>query len=106
MQHVRIAVYRLVPGSSAEEVLSKAQAGMLPIFRSEPGFVGYGVVTVDEDTLISLSIWNSPEEAEAAVEFAAEWVKENITQLIQTVQNYVGGLSFFASEAPIAARTL
>jgi hypothetical protein len=76
---------------------------MLPTFRSQPGFVGYGLIKTGEDGVISLSLWQTSEEADAAVQTAATWVRENLAGMVDSVQNYVGDLAFFSSTAPIGS---
>jgi heme-degrading monooxygenase HmoA len=95
MQHARVAVYQVKPGT-ADEIARRAQAGMLPIFRSQPGFVAYGGVTTDTDTVISLSFWQTQQQAEEAVQVATSWVKDNLAEMVVSVQNYVGDLAFFS----------
>ena len=102
MQHARIAVYQVKPGT-ADEIARRAQAEMLPIFRSQPGFVAYGGVTTDVDTVISLSFWQTQEQAEAAVQAAASWVKDNLAEMVVSVQNYVGDLAFFSSTGTLGS---
>jgi len=103
MQHARIAVYTVSPGKS-DEVIEKAQQGMLPIFQGQPGFVGYGLVKTDQEhVIVSLSFWETEEEAESAVALAADWVRDNIAQLITLQANHVGDLSFFSAEEPVGA---
>ena len=93
MAHVRVAVYRIRPGS-ASEIVRRAREGMLPIFRQQPGFVAYeGVVTGDEE-VVSISTWESAEQAQAAVHMAANWVRENLADMIVSVDNHVGELGF------------
>jgi hypothetical protein len=58
---------------------------------------------VGEDSLISISFWQSRQEANAAEQVAASWAKDNLAELIYTVQNYVGDLSFFSSTGPIGS---
>ena len=96
MQHARVAIYQIKSGT-ADEVISRAQAGMLPTFRSQPGFVGYGLVKAGEDSVISISVWQSEEQATAAVQVAASWVRDNIAEMVVSVQNYLGDLAFFSS---------
>ena len=60
MQHARVATYQLKPGT-ADEVIRRAQAG----------FVAYGLVKTGEDSAISISVWQSEEQAIAAVQVAA-----------------------------------
>lgn len=100
MQHARVAVYQFKPGT-ADEVIRRAQAGMLPTFRAQPGFVAYGLVKTSDSAGISLSFWQTEAEAEAAVKTAANWVKENLADLVVSVQNHVGDLAFLSSAAPI-----
>lgn len=93
MAHVRVAVYKIKPGA-ADEILRGAQSGMLPIFRQQPGFIAYeGVVTGNEE-VVSISTWESAEQAQAAVQVAAGWVKENLAGLVVSVENHVGELGF------------
>jgi len=93
MDHVRVAVYQIKPGS-ADEIVQKAQSGMLPIFRQQPGFVAYeGIVTGDTE-VVSISTWASAEQAQAAVQTAAGWVKANLADTIVSVENHVGELGF------------
>ncbi len=95
MQHARVAVYQVKPGT-ADEIARRAQEGMLPVFRSQPGFVAYGGVTTDTETVISLSFWQTQEQADAAVQVAASWIKDNLAEMVVSVQNHVGDLAFFS----------
>lgn len=102
MQHVRVAVYKTKRGT-VDEVARKAEAGLLPIFRKQPGFVAYGLVKSGEDEGVSLSVWETHEQADKAVQTAATWVKDNIADMIESVQNHVGNLAFFSSRVPVGA---
>ena len=96
MHHARVALYRVKPGN-VDEIIRRAEAGMLPTFRSQPGFVAYGLVITGEDSAISITIWQSEEQANAAVKVAASWVKDNIAEMVESVQNHIGNLALFAS---------
>src|SRR5438105_3047268 len=100
MQHIRVAVYKIKSGMT-DEVARKAETGMLPIFRSQPGFVAYGIVKVSTDEAISLSVWETQQQAEKSVQVAATWVKDNIADMIEAVENHVGDLAFFSSRIPV-----
>lgn len=102
MQHVRIAVYKFRSGA-ADEVIAKAQAGLLPIYRGQAGFVGYGVAKTAEDAGVSISVWQTQAQAEAAVQIAGTWVRDNIASLVESVQNHVGDLSFFSSAGSLGS---
>jgi hypothetical protein len=60
----------------AEEIIGKARTGILPIFQGQPGFIAYGVM-VRGGQLISMSAWDSEDDAKAADELAKAWVAEN-----------------------------
>jgi len=73
----------------AQEVIEKARAGILPIFKRQSGFVAYGVM-VEGDQIISMSAWNSESDAKAADEAAKQWVSENMDAKVVTsfIGNY------------------
>ena len=74
-------------GGDVEDILSKARTGILPIFQKQPGFVAYGVM-VRADQLISMSAWDSEDEARAADELAKAWVAENVDMVV--VNSFIG----------------
>ncbi len=93
--HARVAVYRLISGTG-EEVGRIAEDGMLPIFRKQPGFVSYEGVA-SGDVIISISRWQSPEGADAAVGAAASFVRDNLADRIEREHAYVGDVVFSSS---------
>jgi heme-degrading monooxygenase HmoA len=94
MSHVRIAVYSLI-NWTAREVGDRAQEGMLGIFRGQAGFKAYGLAETQEGTVVSVSLWESREQAEQANDLAASWVKENLTDRVQLESAQVGDFLFF-----------
>jgi heme-degrading monooxygenase HmoA len=96
MNHVRIGVYALI-GGTAKEVGDRAQEGMLGVFRAQPGFKAYGLAETREGKLISVSLWDSDEQAQQANELAASWVGENLADRIRLESTQVGDFMFFES---------
>ena len=92
-EHVRIAVYSLEKGT-AEEAADLAKGGMLPIFKAQPGFVRYGVGLLDDGHLVSVSIWETHAEAEAANSAAADFVAKNMADRIKLENSHVGDYFF------------
>ena len=88
--HARVAIYRITSGS-AEEVARAADAegGMLGIFRGQPGFVTYELVGTG-DTLISISRWETEQQADGAAIAARSWVAEHLARAVELQHNYVG----------------
>ena len=82
-------------------MIQRAQAGLLPLFQQQPGFVAYGVVKTEGDTAVSISVWQSRQQAEAAVQTAGAWVKEHVGPALESVENQVGDLSFFTAAASL-----
>ena len=94
MQHLRIATYGINKGTF-QEVADTARTGMLPKFREQPGFVRYGLADLGDKTCMSISVWETREQAEAAAPVAATWVGENLAERIELRQSSVGDLAFF-----------
>src|SRR5205823_4622833 len=93
MHHVRVGVYTFKPGTT-DTIIRKAELELLPMHRQRPGFIGYEVVRTGQDSVVSISTWESQAQAEDAATRSVEWVTANIQNSIETVQNHVGELSF------------
>lgn len=94
MNHVRIGVYTLTSGT-AKEVSDQAREGMLSVFRAQSGFKAYGLAESTDGKLVSVSLWDSAEQAERANELAATWVRENIADRIRLESTQVGDFLFY-----------
>jgi hypothetical protein len=93
MEHVRVAVYGIT-GGDFHEVSRKAEEGMLPAFRRQPGFVSYGLAQISDTSCMSVSVWQSRDAAKEAVKLADDWVRDNIADLIKLENQYVGEFGF------------
>jgi heme-degrading monooxygenase HmoA len=94
MRYTRLATYDIVKGTFPE-LVGIAEKGILPMFEREPGFVDYGLLDTGQNKVVSISIWETREEAQKAVTVAETWVRENIADRIRLVTNYVGDLALF-----------
>lgn len=92
MNCTRIAVYDITPGKF-DDVAAEAKAGMAPLFEQSPGFLSYGVAQVEDTKFVSVSTWQSHEQADAAAVQAATWVKEHGHDRFALRQNYTGDLA-------------
>ncbi len=70
MSHARVAVFHLKPGS-AYDVADKAEREILPLFRNQPGFISYSLMTMGSDAIASFSMWDSKRQAEDAARLRA-----------------------------------
>jgi heme-degrading monooxygenase HmoA len=87
MTHARVGIYTLT--GDVSDVTQQASDGMLPIFKRQPGFVDYSIVAAD-GKLISISTWESMEQASAGTQQAAKFVEEQLGAQVSLDTNYVG----------------
>ena len=91
MNHLRLALYDITSGT-AEEAAEVAKKGLLPIFKKQPGFVRYEVGKLESGGVVSFSVWETADEAQAAVDTAASWVAENLATRVSLRESHVGDL--------------
>ena len=96
MQHVRVATYKVTSGTP-EELAKIAEEGMLPIFQSHHGFIGYSVADMGGGEIMSISVWNSHKDAEEAVDLAKDFVADKMADLISLEWNGVADALFNAN---------
>jgi hypothetical protein len=94
MEHVRIATYEITQGTF-DEVASMAKTGMLRKFETQPGFIRYGLADIGDRKCLSISLWGTRKDADAAVPVAAQWVRENLSARVELKSNVIGDLAFF-----------
>jgi heme-degrading monooxygenase HmoA len=70
MQALRIANYKVIKGTFPE-LADEAKRGMLSTFKAQPGFIRYGLADTGEGTCVSISLWETHAQAEAAAPMAA-----------------------------------
>jgi heme-degrading monooxygenase HmoA len=92
MRTTRVALYDIKSGTF-DEIVSKAKAGMVPLFQQSEGFVTYGVAQIDKEAFVSLSTWETRAQADAANTKAADWVKTNVGDRLNLRESYVGDLA-------------
>jgi hypothetical protein len=101
MRCTRIALYDIKSGSF-DEIIGQAKAGIVPLFQKSNGFVSYGIAQIDKATFVSLSTWETHEQANAATAKAADWVKTNSRDRFSLRENYVGDLAIDVGSKPVA----
>jgi heme-degrading monooxygenase HmoA len=94
MKHLRVATYKINNGTF-DEIADLAQESMLPKFKEQPGFIRYGVADIGDKNCMSISLWETHEQAEASVPVAATWVKENLGDRVELRSSHVGDLAFY-----------
>ena len=88
--YARMARYRFI--GDPRELARRTQESMLPLFQAQPGFVSYSVMATMNEVL-SFSIWETEEQAEASNKVSRDWVADNIDPgQIELVDTRVGEL--------------
>jgi hypothetical protein len=95
MKCIRVATYDITKGNF-QDIAEEAKLGMLPKFQDQPGFLRYGVADIGDRKLVSISLWETHDQAEHAVPVAADWVRGNMSDRVALRSNYVGDLAFFS----------
>ena len=69
------------PGASVHELAWPIQEGMVPPFRSLPGFAAYSFVNLGNDEGMSITIFETKEAAEEANRLAVDWARQNLADI-------------------------
>lgn len=73
-----------------DEVARRAQEGFVPIVNDVPGFTAWYLVDSGDGTLFTVTVCEDRAGADASVNAAAEWVHDNLAELVDgppTVSN-------------------
>ena len=87
--YARVVIYTY--DEDKDELEAKARAGVIPIVTGTPGYISYGVMFVD-DRVVSISLWESEDDAKGADAALAEWVNANTTMKPET--RFTGDLAW------------
>jgi heme-degrading monooxygenase HmoA len=85
-----IRKYKVRRGS-AEELARRVREGFVPLVRQIPGFRGYYLLDGGPDVLITISMFDSADEAFASNETAAEWVRDNVLEFTKGMPEVMVG---------------
>jgi hypothetical protein len=78
MHYVQTSVYHVTGGT--DEVHRRADVDLFPLWRRRAGFIASDLIQSDEQVALT-STWQTREQAEAADQQSASWVRENFTAL-------------------------
>ena len=94
MRYTRLSTYDLTKGDF-NELTGIAEKGILPTFVKEPGFVNYGLVDAGDHKVVSISIWETREQAQKSATMATTWVNANISDRVRPLTTQIGDLALF-----------
>ncbi len=82
--------YKLDPANFDESV-RRVEQGLATKVSSSPGFVSYRVLRADNGDAVSVSVFESRDQAEDSAKTVAGWVKENLSDLIPSPPEVTAG---------------
>src|SRR5215211_8574688 len=87
-----IRYYRAEP-PSIDEVVRRVQQDFVPIIRDMTGFVSYFVLVPSgrEEDIVSVSVFENQQSAEESNRKAAEWVAQNLSELLWPTPEFASG---------------
>jgi heme-degrading monooxygenase HmoA len=102
INYIRIGIYKVTQGSY-EEFVDQSRQRMAPFHRESPGFVFYSLTELDDGRVVSASIWETLEQAEAAASMTAEWIRSaNLADSVVLEENLIGEMTTLAAIDRIA----
>ena len=90
-----IRKYKVRRGMAAE-LAQRVQDGLVPLMRRIPGFRAYYLLDGGPDVLITVSMFDSLDEALASNEEAAAWVRDNVLEFTKGMPEVMVGNALIA----------
>ena len=79
--YVVVRKYKVNPGET-EELTRQLEAGFVPLLRQVPGFIDYYWVDGGSTMLFSVNVFADRASADASVQLAADFAREQVAALI------------------------
>jgi heme-degrading monooxygenase HmoA len=85
-----------VKRGSVTELAQRVQKSFVPLIRQMQGFKGYYLLDGGPDVLITISMFDSADEAFASNEKAADWVRNNVLEFTKGMPEVMIGNALIA----------
>jgi quinol monooxygenase YgiN len=78
---------------SIDEVVRRVQEDFVPLIRDMRGFVSYFILVPSEreEDIVSVSVFEDQHSAEESNTKAAEWVVQNLSELLRPIPEFASG---------------
>lgn len=73
-----VVIRKLTKMQNVKEAAKRAEAGLGPILKRQPGFLGYYVIELESGGGGSISLFDTAANAKASNQAAVAWIKENL----------------------------
>ncbi len=78
-----VSVMRHKVRGSMVEIIARTEAGLLPILRQSPGFIGYYAVDGGDGHAATICLFETQADCESADKKALEWAAENLGEFLE-----------------------
>ena len=82
--------FRLARGSQ-DEVTRRVREDFVPLLERLPGFRAYYLLDGGPDVLISVRMFDNPDEALRSNETAEDWMRDNVLEFVKGVPEVLAG---------------
>jgi len=89
-----------VNANAVENLSRRVGDGFVPIISLIPGFVSYMAIDGGQGVVASVSVFENQEAAERSDEAAADWVKDNLADVIDGPPEITAGDILVAAPRP------
>jgi len=89
--------------SSVTEAAARAEAGLAPILLATTGFKGYHIIDAGGGVALSVTMFETREDAERVKDRALDWIKQNLSDLYQGEPEATAGEVIYSArpETPV-----
>jgi len=89
---------------SVAEAAKRAEAGLAPLLQQATGFKGYHIVDAGGGIALSVTMFDTREDADRVKDQAQNWIKKNLSDLLQGGEPETTAGPVIYSARPEAAR--
>jgi hypothetical protein len=90
--HATISRYDDVDTSRMNELVSKVDKTFVPQLRELPGFLGYFLIETDKGILSSISLFETPSQADESTKLVKTWISdENLGRTVPNAPKITSG---------------
>ena len=90
--HATIRRYEGVDATRIDEVVGKVNGTFLPQLRELSGFAGYYLIEADNGIISSISLFDTPENAEESTKLVSKWIAdENFASALPNAPKITSG---------------
>jgi hypothetical protein len=89
--------------SSVTEAAARAEAGLAPMMVAATGFKGYHIIDAGGGVGLSVTMFETREDADRVKDRALDWIKQNLSDLYQGEPEVTAGEVVYSARPETAA---